>query len=63
MNDKYSSSSTDTNVESEHRDATPEEARQMGLVGTTLARFGIVAVVCGAVIVLCCAVAGAIYFK
>jgi hypothetical protein len=56
------SSSTDTNVESEHRDATPEETRRIGLIGTVLARFGIVAVLCGAVIVFCCAVIGLIRF-
>jgi hypothetical protein len=56
------SSSTNTNVESEHRDATPEETRKIGLIGTVLARFGIVAVLCGAVIVFCCAVIGLIRF-
>lgn len=63
MSGKDSSSRMDTNVDSEHREATPAEGRKIGLVGMSLVRLGIVAVLCGAVIVFGCAMAGLIKFS
>lgn len=51
-----------TNVDSEHREATLAETRDIGNIASTLVRIGIFAVICGALAVFACAVFGLIDF-